>query len=29
VKASLWPPFAQGLVWRYRRQNWLRLFQST
>ena len=25
VKTSLWPPFAQGLVWRYRRQNWLRL----
>ncbi len=24
VKTSLWPPFAQGLVWRYRRQNWLR-----
>ena len=29
VKTSLWPPFAQGLVWRYRRQNWLRLLQST
>jgi uncharacterized protein (TIGR02117 family) len=25
VKTSLWPPFAQGLVWRYRKQNWLRL----
>jgi uncharacterized protein (TIGR02117 family) len=25
VTTSLWPPFAQGLVWRYRRQNWLRL----
>ena len=25
VKTSLWPPFAQGLVWRYRSQNWLRL----
>jgi uncharacterized protein (TIGR02117 family) len=25
VKTSLWPPFAQGLVWRYREQNWLRL----
>jgi uncharacterized protein (TIGR02117 family) len=25
VKTSLWPPFAQGLVWRYRQQNWLRL----
>jgi uncharacterized protein (TIGR02117 family) len=21
VKTSLWPPFAQGLLWRYRRQN--------
>ena len=21
VKTSLWPPFAQGLVWRYRRQR--------
>jgi uncharacterized protein (TIGR02117 family) len=29
VKTSLWPPFAQGLVWRYPRQNWLRLLQST
>jgi len=25
VKTSLWPPFEQGLLWRYRRQNWLRL----
>jgi uncharacterized protein (TIGR02117 family) len=25
VKASLWPPFEQGVLWRYRRQNWLRL----
>jgi len=25
VKTSLWPPFVQGLVWRYRRENWLRL----
>ena len=25
VKTSLWPPFEQGLVWRYRRENWLRL----
>jgi uncharacterized protein (TIGR02117 family) len=25
VKTSLWSPFEQGLVWRYRRQNWLRL----
>jgi uncharacterized protein (TIGR02117 family) len=25
VKTSLWPPFAQGLVWRYRKENWLRL----
>jgi uncharacterized protein (TIGR02117 family) len=26
VETSLWPPFAQGLVWRYRQQNWLRAF---
>jgi uncharacterized protein (TIGR02117 family) len=26
VETSLWPPFAQGLVWRYRQQNWLRTF---
>jgi uncharacterized protein (TIGR02117 family) len=26
VRTSLWPPFAQGLVWRYRRETWLRLF---
>jgi len=25
VETSLWPPFAQGLVWRYRRYNGLRL----
>ena len=25
VETSLWPPFVNGLVWRYRRQNWLRL----
>jgi uncharacterized protein (TIGR02117 family) len=25
VKTSLWPPFVPGLIWRYRRQNWLRL----
>jgi uncharacterized protein (TIGR02117 family) len=25
VKTSLWPPFEQGLLWRYRQQNWLRL----
>jgi uncharacterized protein (TIGR02117 family) len=25
VKTSLWPPFEHGLLWRYRRQNWLRL----
>jgi uncharacterized protein (TIGR02117 family) len=25
VRTSLWPPFAQGLAWRYREQNWLRL----
>jgi uncharacterized protein (TIGR02117 family) len=25
VKTSLWPPFAQGLAWRYRRYNGLRL----
>jgi uncharacterized protein (TIGR02117 family) len=29
VKTSLWPPFEQGLLWRYRRENWLRLLQST
>jgi hypothetical protein len=23
VKTSLWPPFAQGLVWRYRKYNGL------
>jgi uncharacterized protein (TIGR02117 family) len=26
VETSLWPPFAQGLVWRYRQQNWLKAF---
>jgi uncharacterized protein (TIGR02117 family) len=25
VKTSAWPPFVNGLIWRYRRQNWLRL----
>jgi uncharacterized protein (TIGR02117 family) len=25
VRTSLWPPFAQGLIWRYRRQTWLML----
>ena len=25
VKTSLWPPFEQGLLWRYRRETWLRL----
>lgn len=25
VRTSLWPPFAQGLVWRYRKSNALRL----
>ena len=25
VKTSAWPPFAAGLMWRYRSQNWLRL----
>ena len=24
VKTSLWPPFEQGLLWRYRRETWLR-----
>lgn len=24
VETSLWPPFEQGLLWRYRRQTWLR-----
>ena len=24
VETSLWPPFVNGLVWRYRKQNWLR-----
>src|SRR4051794_33965302 len=24
VKTSLWPPFEQGLMWRYRRETWLR-----
>jgi len=28
VKASLWPPFAQGLVWRYRRYSPRRLLQD-
>lgn len=26
VKTSLWPPFEQGLLWRYRQQTWLRAF---
>jgi uncharacterized protein (TIGR02117 family) len=26
VKTSVWPPFASGFVWLYRRQNWLRMF---
>jgi hypothetical protein len=25
VKVSVWPPFASGLVWRYRHYNGLRL----
>jgi uncharacterized protein (TIGR02117 family) len=25
VKTSVWPPFVNGLVWRYRRLDWLRL----
>ena len=25
VETSLWPPFEAGLLWRYRRQNWLSL----
>lgn len=29
VKTSLWPPFAQGLVWRYRKYNGLRLLSGT
>ena len=28
VKTSVWPPFAQGLVWRYRRYNGLRLLRA-
>ena len=28
VETSLWPPFAEGLVWRYRRYPPLRLLQS-
>ena len=28
VKTSLWPPFAQGLVWRYRRYNGLGLLKA-
>ena len=28
VKTSLWPPFAQGLVWRYRRYNGLGLLAA-
>lgn len=26
VKTSLWPPFEEGLLWRYRRETWLRAF---
>jgi uncharacterized protein (TIGR02117 family) len=26
VKTSIWPPFEQGLLWRYRRETWLRAF---
>jgi uncharacterized protein (TIGR02117 family) len=26
VKTSLWPPFEQGLLWRYRRETWTRAF---
>ena len=29
VKTSLWPPFANGLIWRYRHYNGLALLQST
>ncbi|HUP66974.1 MAG TPA: TIGR02117 family protein [Sphingomicrobium sp.] len=29
VKTSLWPPFAQGLVWRYRQYNGLALFRRS
>ena len=28
VKTSLWPPFAEGLVWRYREYNGLRLLSA-
>ena len=28
VKTSLWPPFEQGLLWRYRRENWLALLTA-
>jgi len=28
VKTSAWPPFASGLIWRYRRYNGLRLLGS-
>lgn len=28
VKTSLWPPFVEGLVWRYRRSGSLRLLQD-
>jgi uncharacterized protein (TIGR02117 family) len=24
VRTSIWPPFEQGLLWRYRRETWLR-----
>ncbi len=26
IETSLWPPFTQGLLWRYRSENWLRAF---
>jgi len=29
VKTSLWPPFANGLIWRYRHYNGLALLQRT
>lgn len=29
VKTSLWPPFAPGLIWRYRRYNGLALFEES
>lgn len=29
VKTSIWPPFSQGLTWRYRRFSTLRLFKES